>query len=80
MSVWDLRQNNIKNITLVSITLTIMTLDSCVWFAAGNYVLKPYKWNKENVIIMFGSYIRIMLGIWVRLALGSYVIKLCKWD
>ena len=57
-----------------------MTLDSCVWFAAGNYVLKPYKWNKENVIIMFGSYIRIMLGIWVRLALGSYVIKLCKWD
>ena len=29
---------------------------------------------------MFGSYIRIMLGIWVRLALGSYVIKLCKWD
>ena len=57
-----------------------MTLDSCVWFAAGNYLLTPYKWNKENVIIMFGSYIRIMLGIWVRLALGSYVIKLCKWD
>ena len=57
-----------------------MTLGSCVWFWARNCVLKPHKWNKENVKITFGSYIRIMLGIWVRSALSSYIIKLYKWD
>ena len=57
-----------------------MTLDSCAESASGNYVLKLYKWNKENVKIMFGSYVRIMLGICVRLTLGSYAIKQCKWD
>ena len=65
---------------LVSITSTGMALHSCVEFASGNYVLKPYKWNKENVKVMFGSYVRIILGTCVRLTLGSYVIKPCKWD
>ena len=48
--------------------------------AWGNYLLKPHKLNKENVIITFQNYVRIMLGSYVRLALGSYVIKACKWD
>ena len=63
---------------LVSITSTGMALHSCVEFASGNYVLKPYKWNKENVKVMFGSYVRIILGTCVRLTgqMGSknYVV------
>ena len=47
---------------------------------SGNCVLKRYKWNNENEIIRFGSYVRIMLGSCIRLTLSSYVIKPCKWE
>ena len=70
---WDHRLS--KYITLVSITSVI-----CVRFASGNYLLKPCKWNKENVIITSQSYVRIMLGSCVRLTLGSYVVKPCQWN
>ena len=49
-------------------------------FALGYYLSKPYKWNKENVIITFRSYIRITLGNCVKLTSGSYVIKPSIWD
>ena len=48
-------------------TLVIITLDSCVRFALGIYVLKPHKWNKEKVTITSGSYVKIMLESCVRL-------------
>ena len=59
---------------LVSITLLLRQL---VYIC---YILVPYKWNKEKVIITFRSYVRNMLGSCVRLTLGSYLTKLCKWD
>ena len=64
----------------ITMTLVIITLDSCVRFALGIYVLKPHKWNKEKVTITFGSYVKIMLESCVRLTWGSYAIKPCKWD
>ena len=45
----------------------------------GNYLLKPYELNKENIIITFRSYARIMLRSCPGLTLGSYIIKPCKW-
>ena len=47
---------------LVSITLVGIASVSCVRFASGNYLLKPYKWDRENAIIAFWSHVRIMLG------------------
>ena len=41
---------------------------------SGNYLLK------ENVIITFRSYVRIVLESYIRLTLGNYVKKSCKWD
>ena len=41
---------------------------------SGNHLLK------ENVIITFLSYIRIMSESYVRLTSGNYVIKPSKWD
>ena len=87
MNVSNLRQNNVNNITLENYVVKpfsrdqriSITLGSCFRFTSGNYGLKPYKWNKENVIITFGNYVRIMLGSCVRLTLGRYVIKQCKW-
>ena len=53
---------------------------SCVRFASGNYLLKTYKWNKENVIITFRNYVVIILGSCDRLTLCSYAIKRCRGD
>ena len=39
---------------------------------------KIYKWNIENVIITFRSYVRITLGSCISLMLDNYVIKRCK--
>ena len=47
---------------------------SWVRFVSGNYLLK------ENRIITFWSYLRIMSECYVRLTLGNYVIKSWKWD
>ena len=47
---------------------------SWVRFVSGNYLLK------ENMIIMFRSYVRIMSESYIRLILGNYLIKSCKWD
>ena len=58
---------------LVSITLVSIASFSWGRFASGNYLLKPYKWNKENLIISSQSQVRIVLGSCVRLKLGSYV-------
>ena len=41
---------------------------------SGNYLLK------ENVIITFRSYVRIVLESYIRLMLGNYVKTSCKWD
>ena len=61
----------LTSITVVSITSTVLDL---------RWAFKPYKWNKENVLITFRSFIRITLGSCVRLTLGSYAIKPCKCD
>ena len=58
MNVYMFRQNYVDNITLENCVtklrkkanqitdLISLTLVSCVIFMSGNYVLKPYKWNK----------------------------------
>ena len=53
-----------KNITSVS----------WVRFESGNFLLK------ENVIITFRSYIRIISESYIWLTFGNCVIKSCKWD
>ena len=40
----------------------------------GNFLLK------ENVIITFQSYVRIISESYARLSWGNCVIKSCKWD
>ena len=79
--VVDLYQTHWNEITeLVDIALVSITSISCLRFTSGNYLLKPYKWNKENAIITFWSYVRITSESYVRLKLGTYVIKPCKWS
>ena len=66
--VVDLYQSHCNQITkLESITLVSITSVSWVRFAPGNYLLK------ENVIITFPSYVRIMSESYVRLTLGNYM-------
>ena len=88
MNVSNLRQNNVNNITSENCVVKpfsrdqriSITLGSCFRFTSGNYRLKPYKQNRENVIITLRNNVRIMLGSCIRLTLGSYIIKQCKWD
>ena len=69
-----LYQNHCNDITeLVSITLVSIT--SVALDLRQAITLKSYKWNKENLIITFRSYVRITLGSCVRLTLDSYVIN-----
>ena len=78
--VVGLYQTHWNKITeLESITFVSITSVSCVRFASGNYLFKPYKWDKENVMIMFRIYVITALKRYVRLTLRSYVIKLCLW-
>ena len=78
--VVDICQARNEFTELVSMTLVSITSISCVIFASDNYLLKPYKLNKENMVIRFRNKVIIMLGSYVRLTLGSYIIKPCKWD
>ena len=76
----SLQNYRISELTeLVSMTLVSIASISCVIFASDNYLLKPYKLNKENMIIRFRNKVMIMLESYVRLTLGSYIIKPCKW-
>ena len=50
-------------------------LVNCAGFMLENFVWKPCKWNKKNVLFTFGSYVRIMLESSIRLTLDSYVIN-----
>ena len=59
--------------------VSIMSV-SCVIIASDNYLSKLYKWDKENVMLMFRSYLRIITGSYGSLTLDSYIIKPCKWN
>ena len=75
MLVVGLYQTDWNYITkLESIPLVGFTSVSWVRFVSGDYLLK------ENGIITFWSYVRIMSESYFRLTLGNYVIKSCKWD
>ena len=71
----DLYLNHWNEITkLISITLVSTTSVSWPRHLSGNYLLK------QNVIIVFQSYVRIMSESYIRLTLENYLIKPCKWD
>ena len=51
-------QTHLNEITN-SVSISFVSIMSLVYTC---YILVPYKWNKENVIITFRSYVRIILG------------------
>ena len=74
MNVSNLRRNMGK---IVSENYVIKSLK---W---DHRIIKNYvsnKWDKENVMIMFRSYLRIITGSYGSLTLDSYIIKPCKWN